>query len=161
MTVHRTSLPKMPFCQQRYRTLVRPTVKLLARAHLGVLRASRLGVGRRLFGGRVVLLTTVGRRSGREWTTPLAYMRHGEALVVAASCGGSDRIPDWWLNLERQPRAVIDMAGVKSEAHAQRADSDMLSQLTPEFEERFPKMHFYKRMSRREIPLVVLQPTLS
>ena len=151
--------PKVPFYRQPYRTLVRPTVKLLARLHLGLLRASRGGVGRGLFGGRLVLLTTVGRRSGREWTTPLAYMRHGEALVVAASCGGSDRIPDWWLNLQRQPRAIIDMAGVKSAVYAHRAESDMLSQLAPEFEEHFPQMRFYQRMSRREIPLIVLLPT--
>jgi F420H(2)-dependent quinone reductase len=154
-----TTEPNVRFHRQPYRTLVRPTVKMLARLHLGLLRASRGGVGRQLFGGRLVLLTTVGRRSGRERTTPLAYMRHGESLVVAASCGGSDRIPDWWLNLQRQPRAVIDMAGVKRAVYAHRAESDMLSQLAPQFEEHFPQMHFYQRMARREIPLIVLQPT--
>jgi deazaflavin-dependent oxidoreductase (nitroreductase family) len=151
----------MSFCQQRYRALVRPTVKLLSRVHLRVLLASRGGLGGGPFGGRVVLLTTIGRRSGRARTTPLADMWHGDALVVAASCAGSDRLPDWCLNLQRQPRAVIDMAGVKRAVHAHRADRDMLSRLIPEFEESFPQMHFYKRMSRRDIPLIVLQPTLS
>lgn len=153
-----TTEPKTSFSQQRYRALVRPTVKVLARIHLCLLRASRGGVGRRLFGGRMILLTTVERRSGREWTTPLAYMRHGDSLVVAASCAGSDRLPDWWLNLQRQPRAVIEMAGVKSTVHAHQAESHMLSQLSPDFEERFPQMHFYQKMSRREIPLIVLRP---
>jgi F420H(2)-dependent quinone reductase len=139
--------------------MVRPTVKGLARVHLGLLRASRGGFGHRLFGGRVVLLTTVGRRSGREWTTPLAYMRHGDSLVVAASCGGSDRLPDWWLNLQSQPRAVIEVSGVKRAVHAHQAGHHSLRQLTSEFEETFPQMHFYQRMSRREIPLVVLEPT--
>ena len=107
----------------------------------------------------MVLLTTVGRTSGRHWTTPLAFMRHGDALVVAASCGGSDRLPDWWLNLQRQPVAVIEMSGVKSVVHAHQAADRMLGELTPEFEGSFPQMHFYRRMSRREIPLVVLEPT--
>jgi deazaflavin-dependent oxidoreductase (nitroreductase family) len=149
---------KIPFFQRRYGALVRPTVKLFARIHLGLLRASRGGVGRRLFGSRTILLTTVGRRSGRAWTTPLAYMRHGDNLVVAASCAGSDRLPDWWLNLQRQPKAVIEMAGVKRVVHAHQAESQMLSRLTPDFEDRYPRMHFYRRMSRREIPLIVLRP---
>src|SRR5579863_9647753 len=78
-----TTEPKISIFQRRYRALVRPTVKLRARIHLGLLRISRGGVGHRLFGGRMILLTTVGRRSGRERTTPLAYMRHGDNLVVA------------------------------------------------------------------------------
>ncbi len=147
------------FCQRRYRVLIRPTVKVLARIHLGLLRASRGKLGRRLFGGRVVLLTTVGRRSGRKWTTPLAYMRHGDSLVVAASCGGSDRLPDWWLNLQRRPVAVIEVSGRKSVVRAYEAEHQTLVNLTAEFEENFPQMNFYRRVSSREIPLIVLKPT--
>src|ERR1700686_1012322 len=87
MTIHLTRLPdpagrsvrcrdakelNISFCRQRYRALVRPTVKVLARVHLGLLRVSPGSLGHRLFGSRVVLLTTIGRTSGREWTTPLA-----------------------------------------------------------------------------------------
>jgi deazaflavin-dependent oxidoreductase (nitroreductase family) len=150
--------PSVSFFRKRYRASVRPTVKVLARIHLGLLRAGRGGVGRRLFGGRMILLTTVGRRSGRERTTPLAYMKHGDSLVVAASCAGSDRPPDWWLNLQRQPRAVIEMAGVKSAVYAHRPETHMLKELTPEFEACYPQMQFYQRMSRREIPLIILRP---
>jgi deazaflavin-dependent oxidoreductase (nitroreductase family) len=147
------------FCQQRYRALVRPAVKVLARVHLGLLRIGAGGLGHGLLGGRVVILTTVGRTSGRARTTPLVYMRHGDCLVVAASCGGSERLPDWWLNLQHQPRALIEVSGVKSTVEAHIAENHLLSQLTQEFEERFPQMHFYKRMSAREIPLVVLKPS--
>jgi deazaflavin-dependent oxidoreductase (nitroreductase family) len=153
-----TTEPRVSFCQQRYRVLVRPSVKLLARIHLSLLRRSRGGIGRHLFDGRMILLTTVGRRTGRERTTPLAYMRHGDSLVVAASCAGSDRHPDWWLNLQRQPLAVIEMAGVKSAVHAHQAENFMLSRLTHEFKESYPQMHFYQKMSPREIPLIVLRP---
>jgi len=147
-------------CQQCYRALIRPTVKVLARIHLALVRASRGNLGHRLFGGKVVLLTTVGRRSGREWTTPLVYMRYGDCLVVAASCGGSDRLPDWWLNLQRRPVAVIEVSGVKSVVRAYEAEHQALGELTPEFQESFPQMDFYRRVSRREIPLIVLKPTL-
>jgi hypothetical protein len=50
------------------------------------------------------------------------------------------------------------MSGVKSVVHAYRAEDGVLGQLTPEFEGSFPQMHFYRRMSIREIPLIVLKP---
>jgi deazaflavin-dependent oxidoreductase (nitroreductase family) len=152
--------PIHSFWRRRYRAVVRPTVKVLARLHLRLLRAGRGTIGNGLCGGRVVLLTTVGRRSGRERTTPLAYMRHGDSLVVAASCAGSDRLPDWWLNLQCQPRATIEMSGVKRPVHAHQAGYQTMRQLTPDFVATFPRMHFYQRMSRREIPLIVLEPSL-
>jgi deazaflavin-dependent oxidoreductase (nitroreductase family) len=146
------------FGQSRYRALVRPTVRVVARIHLRLLRASRGNFGHHLFGSKVVLLTTVGRRSGRQWTTPLAYMRHHDSLVVAASCGGSDRVPEWWLNLQSQPVAVVERSGVKSTVHAHEAERDQLGHVTSAFEERFPQIHFYRRVSGRQIPLIVLEP---
>jgi deazaflavin-dependent oxidoreductase (nitroreductase family) len=154
-----TNESSIPFCRKPYHSLVRPAVKVVARIHLGLLRSCPGNLRHRFFGDRVVLLTTVGRRSGRAWTTPLAYMRHGDSLVVAASCGGSDRPPDWWLNLQCQPLAVVEISGIRSPVHAHMAENNLLSRLTPEFEESFPQMHFYKKMSTREIPLIVLQPT--
>jgi deazaflavin-dependent oxidoreductase (nitroreductase family) len=150
--------PTTPYCHERYRAWVRPILRAFARMHLALLRASRRIPGRGLFGGGLVLLTTVGRRSGREWTTPLAFMSHGDSLVVAASCGGSDRLPDWWLNLQHQPTAVIERSGVRSTVHAYEAEHDVLRLVAPEFEERFPQIRFYRRVSRRHIPLVVLEP---
>jgi deazaflavin-dependent oxidoreductase (nitroreductase family) len=149
---------KTSFGQNRYRALVRPTVRLVARIHLRLLRASGGNLGHRLFGSKVVLLTTVGRRSGRQRTTPLAYMRHHDALVVAASCGGSDRVPEWWLNLQSQPVALIERSGVKSVVHAYEAERDQLGHVTSAFEERFPQIHFYRAVSGRHIPLIVLEP---
>lgn len=147
------------YCHERYRAWVRPILRAFARMHLGLLRSTRGLPGHGLFGGGLVLLTTVGRRSGRQWTTPLACITHGDSLVVAASCGGSDRLPDWWLNLLHRPTAVIERSGVRSTVHAYEAEHDVLSQVAPEFEERFPQIRFYRRVSRRHIPLVVLEPT--
>jgi deazaflavin-dependent oxidoreductase (nitroreductase family) len=150
----------LSFCERRYHAVIRPTVKLVSKAHLGLLRANRKPVGG-LFGDRVLLLTTVGRRSGRHWTTPLAYIRHGEALVVAASCGGSDRLPDWSLNLRCEPLAIVEMSGVKRFVVAHHAEHQLLGHLTSEFDATFPRMRFYRRASRRDIPLIILKPTTS
>ena len=86
-------------------------------------------------------------------------MRHGDSLIVAASCGGSDRLPDWWLNLQRQPVAVIELSGVKRVVRAYEIEHPMLGKLIPQFEQSFPQMDFYRRISRRDIPLVILAPT--
>jgi len=56
----------------------------------------------------VLLLTTTGRRSQQQRTTPLTFFPDGDDFVVIASYGGA-RHPDWWLNLEAQPRAEVEV----------------------------------------------------
>jgi hypothetical protein len=51
-------------------------------------------------GAPVMVVETVGRRSGRTRVTPVLYVRHGDAFVVLAANAGADRAPAWWLNLE-------------------------------------------------------------
>ena len=58
-------------------------------------------------GARLLHLTTVGRRSGQRRTVPLAFVRDGDDLVVAASNGGADWEPAWWSNLQADPRASL------------------------------------------------------
>jgi deazaflavin-dependent oxidoreductase (nitroreductase family) len=79
--------------------------------HTALLRAFR-GPGMwRFRGGDVVLLTHVGRRSGQRRTVPLIYLRDGEDLLVAASNGGVDAEPQWWLNLQETPYAEVEVRG--------------------------------------------------
>jgi deazaflavin-dependent oxidoreductase (nitroreductase family) len=79
-------------------------------------------------------------------------------MVVAASCGGSDLAPDWWLNLQKQPTAEVQIAGARRIVYARRADPDALRQLETDFTEAFPRFERYQRRTRRKIPLVLLQP---
>jgi len=53
---------------------------------------------------------TTGRRTGRPHTIPLACIHHRDGVAVVASNGGSDHPPDWWLNLQHQPLAEIELA---------------------------------------------------
>ena len=69
----------------------------------------------------VLLLTTTGRRSGKARTTPLTFFRDGTGLVVIASNGGADRPPDWSLNLQDTPRAVVEIGTDKVAVTARRA----------------------------------------
>ena len=93
--------------------LRRWAIRGLSKAHLTVHRVTRGRVLGSLAGMPVLLLTTTGRRSGNARTTPLTFFRDGADLVVIASNGGADRPPDWSLNLQQTPRAVVRIGADK------------------------------------------------
>src|SRR5256885_15249387 len=66
---------------------------------------SKAGKGVGSFGDRLMLLTTVGARSGEERITPVMYHRDGERYVVVASKGGAPDDPAWYPNLKANPGA--------------------------------------------------------
>src|ERR1700733_11262493 len=115
----------------------------------------------RMSGGRVsgeagkvpvLLLTTRGRKSGKQRTTPLLFIRDGEDVVVVASNGGMDWFPAWWLNLQRQPAAMIEIGRERRAVTAGKADPERRARLWPEFTERYPGFLRYEARTAREIP---------
>ena len=77
------------------------------------------------FGGRpILLLSTTGRKSGRPRTTPLQYLEDGENMVVVASNGGNSWHPAWWLNLERNPQAEVQVGNKKMRVNAEKAEGE-------------------------------------
>lgn len=93
---------------------------LSARMHRLAYRLSRGRAGGAVRGLPVLLLTTTGRRTGRERTVPLIYLRDDDRLVVVASnAADPERPPGWWLNLEADPRATVQIGGraYRAEAH--------------------------------------------
>ena len=131
------------------------------------------GVGRvhawvyRRTGGRIghtagrltnLLLTTTGRRSGVRRTVPLTYMADGGRYVLVASNGGAERHPAWWLNLQRTPRATIQVGPRTLEVVARRAEAAERARLWPKLKEMNSFYAQYERMTDREIPVVILEP---
>src|SRR5437588_9656650 len=82
--------------------------------------------GGRLFGriGRapVLLLTTTGRRSGRERTAPVLYLDDGERMVVIGSNAGNVHAPAWALNLKAHPDAEVQVRGARWKVRARVAE---------------------------------------
>jgi deazaflavin-dependent oxidoreductase (nitroreductase family) len=72
-------------------------------------RANEGRVGGYFDGATVLLLHTIGRRSGREHVTPLVYLPDGDRWVVIGSKGGAPADPDWVRNLEASPEATIEV----------------------------------------------------
>jgi deazaflavin-dependent oxidoreductase (nitroreductase family) len=119
-------------------------------------RISHGRIGSSISGIPVLLLTTTGRRSGKQRTTPLLYFVDGVDLVVVASNGGEDMPPSWWLNLQAHPQATVTIGGDEIAVTATRATPDAHSRLWPEITERYAGYAAYQRRTTRPIPVVIL-----
>jgi deazaflavin-dependent oxidoreductase (nitroreductase family) len=133
----------------------------VGRVHAAVLRRSRGRIRRSLVlaGGQPVLaLTTVGRQSGGRRSTVVAYVRHGDAYAVGALNLGSDRTPAWCVNLQADPHAWIDVNGQRRSVRAREATGEEADRLWSAFIDRLPAIANSRRLARREVPMMVLEP---
>jgi F420H(2)-dependent quinone reductase len=142
-------------------TWLRRSAPLLTRAHAAAIRLSG-GRIRRSFlftgGMPVLVLTTVGRKTGRSRSTPIGYLRNGEGFALLASNAGSDRSPAWWLNLQAEPRAQILADGTRYAVTARQADADEHEALWRTFASLNPGFDEYRRLTKRRIPVILLEP---
>lgn len=128
------------------------------RAHAALLRRSGGRLGNRWFGGsEVVLLTVTGRRSGRPHTVPLMSLRDGRDVLVPASRGGVDAEPHWWLNLQADPRAVVERRGERFAVVAERVGDDERAGVWARFVAAYAGFEDYQAGVRRRIALVRLR----
>jgi deazaflavin-dependent oxidoreductase (nitroreductase family) len=130
----------------------------LGRVHRTVVRASGGRVLGRVVGMPVLLLTTTGRRTGKQRTIPLTYLRDGGDLAVVGSFGGSDRAPAWWLNLEHDPCAKVQLGGVTIAVSARTASPEERARLWPTFIGTYRGYARYQARTRRQLPIVLLTP---
>ena len=110
-----------------------------------------------LEGSPVLLLTTIGRKSGEERTTPLIYGRSGDDVLVVASQGGSDEPPAWFRNLEADPEVGVQIWGDRFRARARTATPDEKPAMWDEMLSHWKHYDEYQRNTERGIPVVVLE----
>jgi deazaflavin-dependent oxidoreductase (nitroreductase family) len=106
-----------------------------------------------------VLLTTIGRKSGKEFTTPVNCMQDGDNYFVVASLAGYDKLPHWYLNLEKNPRVWIQLKDKKVPATARRLSRDEKAALWPRLlAECQPLWAYFQMFTEREFPVVLITP---
>jgi deazaflavin-dependent oxidoreductase (nitroreductase family) len=105
-----------------------------------------------------LLLTTVGRKSGRILTLPLIFGRSGPNYVVVASKGGAPAHPAWYLNLQASPEVQVQVKAEKFAARAHTADAAERAVLWPKMVEIYGPYAKYQTKTDRQIPVVVLKP---
>lgn len=136
--------------------------KRLTRVHGFLLRRSRGRLAsRNLFFAprqRVLALTTIGRRSGSPRTTALGYLREGDGFALVASNSGLDSPPAWWLNLQANPEAEVNVAGERVRVRGREATREEHERLWPRFVEQFAGFEGYREFTTREIPVIVIEP---
>jgi len=108
-------------------------------------------------GTTVLILTTIGRRSGESRSTPLIYGTRGDDHVVVASKGGAEEHPSWYLNLVEQPEVTVQVRGDRFKAKARTATLDEKPGLWQMMTQRWPPYDEYQHKTSREIPVVVLE----
>jgi len=108
-------------------------------------------------GAPTLLLTTAGRRSGAERTTPLIYGEDGDAYVVIASQGGRPRHPGWYFNLAENPRVELQIKDERFPALARTAVDAERERLWALMAGIWPHFDDYQAKTEREIPVVVLE----
>jgi deazaflavin-dependent oxidoreductase (nitroreductase family) len=100
----------------------------------------------------VLLLTTIGHRTGRERTVPLLYLRDGERLVVCNVNPGFERTNPWLLNLRAQPHATVQIRHEVFDVVAREASPAELEQYWPGLSKLWPAYQtFYDRGGQRSV----------
>ena len=114
-----------------------------------------------VLGAEMILLTTVGRRSGAARTVALFAFPIAEppgSWAVIGSRGGSREIPAWYRNLEAQPRASIQVRGAKLPSRAREVRGDEYEAIFERAATVYPGYRLYRAASPIQIPIVVLEP---
>ena len=109
-------------------------------------------------GRKILLLTTTGRKSGLARTAPLVYMPHALGSIVYASNGGKEAPPAWWLNLEADPNATIQIGADTHAVTGRAATTEEHAELWPQAEAYNSHWRDYQKQVKRKIPLVILAP---
>ncbi|NUS22632.1 MAG: nitroreductase family deazaflavin-dependent oxidoreductase [Streptomyces sp.] len=107
----------------------------------------------------VILLTTVGARSGKIRKTPLMRVEHGGRYAVVASQGGAPKHPVWYHNLKADPRAELQDGPEKWDMSAREVTGAEKAEWWERAVAAYPPYAEYQEKTDREIPVFVLEPT--
>ncbi|GAA1675242.1 nitroreductase/quinone reductase family protein [Fodinicola feengrottensis] len=136
------------------------TLKTMNAVHRGFLKLSGGRSGWRVANMPVLELTTTGRKSGQQRSVMLTSpLQEGDTIVIVASRGGDDTHPAWFLNLRDNPEVKVAYKGKPAEPmHARIADAQERGRLWPLVVADHKNYADYQTKTKREIPLVLLEP---
>ncbi len=128
------------------------------KAHRAVYEWTQGWLGGNLLGIDMVLMYTIGRKSGKTIATPVACYRLDEHGVwVHATNHGQDKPPAWWLNLQHNPEIDIRLGRERYRVRAEECTDDRYEMLWEQMAARQPRIKGYRQQTSRTIPLVLLR----
>ncbi|MEU7630288.1 nitroreductase family deazaflavin-dependent oxidoreductase [Nocardia sp. NPDC049220] len=132
--------------------------KMFVRANTAAYRASRGKIGGSFYNAPVLLLTTTGRKSGKERTTPLLYLLDEKRYIVVASDRGAPKHPAWYLNLRDHPDVTVQIGSQRISATATEVTGEDRDQLWPRLVEMYQGYDDYTVKTTRTFPIVTFTP---
>ena len=108
-------------------------------------------------GAPTLIITVLGRRSGKPRRLALIYGQDGDRYVVVASKGGSDKHPEWYLNLRDNPEVLVQVGDDRFRAVARTATPEERDRLWPRMAKIWPDYDKYQAKTDRQIPLIILE----
>lgn len=132
-------------------------IQMWMAVHVFVYRLTGGKLGGKM-GGDVLLLDTVGRKSGKQRTNPLMFFRDGSAYVITASAGGAPANPGWYYNLLAHPLTTIQVMDRRIQVTVSEADQDECERLWAKLVSISPQFQGYETKTTRKIPMLLLKP---
>jgi len=106
-----------------------------------------------------LLLTTIGRKSGKERHAPLLYVERRGAYVVIGSKGGNPDDPTWYRNLQSHPDCEVRVGALRTRARGRVLEGEEREAVWSEVVLKYPVYVKYQRRTDRQIPVILLEPT--
>jgi F420H(2)-dependent quinone reductase len=111
-----------------------------------------------LRGRRIIVLTSVGARTGKLRKTALMRVEHGGSYAVVASMGGAPKHPVWYYNLKKNPHVELQDGPMKLDYTARELSGDEKAAWWERAVEAWPDYAKYQTRTKRQIPVFVLEP---
>jgi len=136
-------------------------IKIFMAANAFVFQKTKGRLGNRMGKQSVLLLHTIGRKSGRIYTTPLSYYRDGNTYLLVASNWGKENHPDWFHNLMQHSSTTIQVGSTTIPVEARQAQGEEYNCLWDVVTRQNEQYLQYQKGLARQIPIVVLTPKTS
>ena len=120
-------------------------------------RANNGKVGGQFANIPLLLLTTIGAKSGQPRINPLAYTTDGDRIIILASKAGAPTNPDWYHNLVANPTVTVEVGNERFQAQASVAQGQERERLYAQVLERLPWFADYQQKTSRQIPIIILE----
>lgn len=133
-------------------------LRWMGKFNVPLYRLSGGRVGGRVGRAPVLLLTTTGRKSGRQRTAPVVYLADGENVVVIDTNAGNAKVPAWSLNLQANPKAEVERGRRRYPVRARVAEGAERADLWRQHNEQYAGFDDYQQQLARAASVIVLEP---
>ena len=133
-------------------------LRALGKLNVPVYRLTRGRVLGKVGQAPVLLLTSIGRRSGQPRTAPVLFLADGDRVVVIGSNAGNERAPAWSHNLKANPDCEVQILGTRRDVRARLAEGEERTELWSKMNGQYAGFEDYDERTSRDIGVFVLEP---